>query len=78
MWEVSTVKVAADLVRTSASAGFDLATRRYRTTHDLLIRKFSASVRDNTPAPVPPEDGRESIRVLDLLMEHLEKDAVRS
>ena len=58
-----------------ASAGFDLATRRYQTTHDLLIRKFSASVRDNTPAPVPPEDGRESIRVLDLLMEDLEKDS---
>jgi len=75
---VSTVKVAADLVRTAASAGLDLATRRYQTTHDLLIQKFSASVRDNTPAPVPPEDGRESIRVLDLLMEDLEKDAVRS
>src|SRR5262249_722279 len=74
---VSTVKVAADLVRTAALAGLDLATHRYQTTHDLLIRKFSATLRDNPPAPVPPWDGRESIRVLDLLMEDLEKDAVR-
>lgn len=74
---ISTLREAAGMVGSAARAGFDLAIGRHRTTHDVLVQRFIESVRDGAPSPVPPEDGRESVRVLDLLMDQLEGSGAR-
>jgi hypothetical protein len=43
-----------------------------------LIQDFAKSVRDGTPPVVTPEEGRESIRVLDLLVAELDREKSRS
>jgi predicted dehydrogenase len=70
----STVRAATDTVLTAAAAGFDYMTKRYLTTHDRLVQEFVKSIVENQPPPVPGEEGRESIRVLDMLVAELEKD----
>jgi predicted dehydrogenase len=69
----SVLREAAGMIATAAAAGFDLATKRYLTTHDMLVQKFADSVVRGAPPPVPPEEGRESIRVLDMLVAELER-----
>jgi predicted dehydrogenase len=75
---MSTVKEAASMVASAAGAGFDYVTHRYMTTHDMLVQRFSTSVRDDAPPPVTTQEGRESIRVLDMLVADLDKESSRS
>jgi predicted dehydrogenase len=72
---ISAVREAWDTVTTATAAGVDYVTKRYMSTHDMLVQKFAESVRDDTAPPVTPEEGRESIRVLDMLVADLSKDA---
>jgi len=75
---LSTLREAAGSVLTATSAGFDFLTKRYMTTHDMLVQKFAAAVKEGQPAPVTGEQGRESIRVLDLIIAELEKDSSKT
>jgi predicted dehydrogenase len=75
---ISAVREAFDTVTTASAAAFDYVTKRYMSTHDMLVQKFAESVRDDTPPPVTPEEGRESIRVLDMLVAELQKDSSRT
>jgi predicted dehydrogenase len=59
-------------------AGVRLATRQHLTTHDILIQDFAQRVRDGISPAITPEEGRESIRVLDLLVAQLDKESSRS
>jgi hypothetical protein len=47
------------------------ATGSLRTTHDFIIGGFVDSIINGTPSPVPAEDGKESIRVLNMIVESL-------
>jgi hypothetical protein len=47
------------------------------TTHDILIQDFAKRVRDGISPAITPEEGRESIRVLDLLVAQLDKQRSR-
>ena len=58
---------------TSSTSQLDLAVGRYMTTHDRLVQAFAKSVIDGGPAPVTGEEGRESIRVLDMIVAELLK-----
>ncbi len=42
-----------------------LGRRWYKVGHQALMQRFVGSIRDNTDPPVPGEDGRETISVLD-------------
>ena len=46
------------------------------TTHERLVVDFIRSIREDIPVPVPPEDGREAVRVMDLLVEQLPRQEV--
>jgi hypothetical protein len=74
----SAAREAFDVVRTAAGAGLSLATKQLDSTHDVLVHRFAASVRDNAPPPVSPEEGRESIRVLDMLVAELDQPSSRT
>src|SRR5262249_37313862 len=69
----STVREAIGGIWTAGLAGVRLAMRQHLTTHDILIQSFARSIRDNVIPAVTLEEGRESIRVLDLLVAQLDK-----
>lgn len=73
-WTVATsaLSESAQIVGSVAATGLRVLTKRYRTTHDLLIGDFVQSLIDGTPPPVPAEEGRESIRVMRILSDELE------
>jgi hypothetical protein len=75
---VSVLREAIGIVSTAAMAGVRLATRQHLTTHDILIQDFAQRVRDGISPTITPEEGRESIRVLDLLVAQLDKEPSRS
>jgi predicted dehydrogenase len=75
---VSVLREAIGIVSTAAMAGVRLAARQHLTTHDILIHDFARRVRDGISPAITPEQGRESIRVLDLLVAQLDKEGSRS
>jgi predicted dehydrogenase len=75
---LSAIREAIGIVSTVAIAGVKLATRQYLTTHDILIRDFAKRIRDGIAPAITPEEGRESIRVLELLVAELKKEDSRS
>ena len=56
------------LIGTSARSLFGT----FRSTHELLIRSFVESIRTGAPAPVTGEEGREAVRVMNLIVDQLE------
>ncbi|PSQ96757.1 MAG: hypothetical protein BRD55_05635 [Bacteroidetes bacterium SW_9_63_38] len=44
---------------------------RYQKTHDLLIEQFVDSIHRDTGSPVPAEEGREAVRVMNLIVKKL-------
>jgi predicted dehydrogenase len=74
----STLRDAIGSIWTAGIAGVRLATRQHLTTHDILIQNFARSIRDGVAPAVTLEEGRESIRVLDLLVAELDKRASSS
>lgn len=75
---LSALGEAIGIVSTAAMAGARLATRQHLTTHDILIQDFAKRVRDGISPAISPEQGRESIRVLDLLVAQLDKERSQS
>jgi predicted dehydrogenase len=51
--------------------GVRYATGRIRSTHELLIDGFVESIIANQPPPVSAEEGREAVRVMDMIVEEL-------
>jgi hypothetical protein len=54
-----------------AVSGLRYTTGCLRTTHDFLIDGFADSIINGTESPVPAEEGRESVRVLNMIVEKL-------
>ena len=52
--------------------GIRYLTGRLRTTHDILLDRFADSILEDTPSPVSAEEGREAVRVLNLIVEGIE------
>ena len=48
------------------------ATGRIRSTHELLIDGFVESIIANQPPPVSAEEGREAVRVMNMIVEELD------
>jgi len=53
------------------SNGFKVATGRVRLGHDTVIEQFVESVVNDTRPPVTGEEGREVIRVMEMIVERL-------
>ena len=50
-------------------------TRQVYSTHDIIISRFAGSIIHGTEPPVTAEEGREAVRVLNLIVEKLENKA---
>jgi predicted dehydrogenase len=70
---ISSVGESAQIISSGMATAFDLATKRYSQTHQALLSAFGDALRQGKPSPVPAAEGRESIRVMNLISDKLEK-----
>ena len=68
---LSAVKEASQMLSGTLGTGLSYVTGKLENTHERLVRDFVACIEDNLPAPVPPEEGGEAVRVMDLLVSQL-------
>jgi len=68
---VSAVKEASQILTGTLGTSLSYITGKFENTHERLIRDFIESIQNGSPAPVPPEEGREAVRVMDLLVGQL-------
>jgi predicted dehydrogenase len=69
---MSVISEAGQLLKNLATSGLRYLTGSLRTTHDFIIDEFTESILKGTESPVPAEDGRESVRVLNKIVDSLQ------
>jgi len=68
----SQIQASLQSVGDTVLTGLNLAVGRYKKTHDVLIESFVNSILKKTDSPVPPEEGKEAVRVMNLIASQLE------
>ena len=68
---LSAVKEASQMLGGTLGTSLSYLTGSFENTHERLVREFVESIRNGSPTPVPPEEGREAVRVMDLLVSQL-------
>ena len=68
---ISAVKEAGQMLGGTLRTSLSYLTGKFENTHERLVREFVESIRIGSPTPVPPEEGREAVRVMDLLVSQL-------
>ncbi len=68
---LSALKEAGQMLGDTIGTGFSYVTGTFENTHERLIREFVDSIRNGSPTPVPADEGREAVRVMDLLVNQL-------
>jgi hypothetical protein len=51
-----------------------LAAGKYDNTHDIIVSRFVDSIAKGTPSPVSAEEGREAVRVLNMIVDKLNEN----
>lgn len=67
----SVLRAASQSVKSVASTAAKVLSDRYENTHALLIRLFLESLRNGSDPPVSAGEGREAVRVMNLLVERM-------
>ena len=67
----SAVREAGQMLGGTLGTGLRYVTGKFENTHERLVREFVDSIQNDLPTPVPPEEGREAVRVMDLLVGQL-------
>ena len=72
-WRIaaSGLSESVQLIRDTMWTGTQVLLRRFKKTHDILIERFVDSILNDTPPPVTAEEGREAVRVMNLIAEQL-------
>ena len=68
---LSSLGEAAQIVKSGLGTALEVVTKRYMPTHQALMGAFFDSILQNTESPVPASEGKESIRVMNLITEQL-------
>lgn len=68
---LSALGEAAQIVTSGVTSAFARVTRRYVQSHQELLKAFVQAIRSGQESPVPPEEGRESIRVMNMVTQQL-------
>jgi predicted dehydrogenase len=66
---------AGQLVGAFAANSWRVLTRRVRTTHEIIISQFVDSIVSGGEPPVTAEEGREAVRILNMIVESIENKA---
>lgn len=69
---LSLLSETVQLLKSLAASGFRYATGSLRSTHDFIIDGFVDSILNDAESPVPAEQGRESVRVMNMIVEKLD------
>lgn len=64
---------ASQIVRGVASNAFKVATKRAELGHDIIIEGFVNSILNNYQPPVTGEEGRETVRVMEMIVGRLQR-----
>ena len=67
----SSLSIAAQIVKGVVSNAFKVMLHRPMLGHDIMIEKFVKSIINDQPVPVAPEEGRETVRVMEIIVEKL-------
>jgi len=65
------LSVAGQIVKGVVSNVFRVILHEPMLGHDIMIEKFVDSIKNNKPVPVPAEEGRETVRVMDMVVKKL-------
>ncbi|TRZ51238.1 MAG: gfo/Idh/MocA family oxidoreductase [Dehalococcoidia bacterium] len=68
----SSLSVAGQTINGVVSNVFRVCLGKSMLGHDIMIKKFVESIIHNQPVPVTPEEGRETIRVMETIVRKLE------
>jgi predicted dehydrogenase len=68
---LSAILEAGQILASTAGTSFRYAAGKLENTHERLVREFVESIHDGAPAPVTPEEGREAVRVMGLIVDQL-------
>jgi predicted dehydrogenase len=67
----SAVSNSLQALWSSGAMALRYATGRMRSTHDILLQRFVESIASGSPPPVSAEEGREAVRVMNLIVNEL-------
>ena len=67
----SSLSVAGQIVKGVASNAFKVMLHKPMLGHDIMIEKFVKNIINDQPVPVTPEEGRETIRVMEMIVKKL-------
>jgi predicted dehydrogenase len=70
---MSILSESGQLLKNLAVNGFRYASGSLRSTHDFIIDGFADSIINGTDSPVPAEEGRESVRIQNMIVEQLNR-----
>ncbi|MGB9179937.1 MAG: Gfo/Idh/MocA family oxidoreductase [Pyrinomonadaceae bacterium] len=68
---LSCLSESGQIVQNLLSKGMKLATGRYDNTHDIIVERFVDSIANGTETPVTAEEGREAVRVLNMIVDQI-------
>jgi predicted dehydrogenase len=68
----SLLREGAELAGAFVSNAIRVATRRVRSTHEIIISQLADSILSGSEPPVSAEEGREAVRVLNMVVEDIE------
>jgi len=69
---LSLLRESVQLVRDFVSNTIRVATRKVRSTHEIIISQFADSILSGSAPPVSAKEGREAVRVLNMVVENIE------
>lgn len=69
---LSLLRESAELAGAFVSNAIRVTTRRVRSTHEIIISQLADSILSGSEPPVSAEEGREAVRVLNMVVEDIE------
>ncbi len=68
---LSILSESGQIVQNLVAKGMRLAAGKYDNTHDIIVSRFVDAIANNTESPVSAEEGREAVRVLNMIVDKL-------
>jgi predicted dehydrogenase len=68
---LSILSESGQIVQNLVSKGLRVATGKYDNTHDIIVSRFVDAISNGTESPVTAEEGREAVKVLNMIVEKL-------
>ncbi|MCU1265049.1 MAG: hypothetical protein JWM21_1367 [Acidobacteria bacterium] len=71
---LSILSESGQIVQNLMAKGMRLAAGKYDNTHDIIVSRFVDAIANDTPSPVSAEEGREAVRVLNMIVDKLQQN----